>query len=114
MSRADFATAVVALRQGFKAELESAVQLPIGKNEKTPLAKTVRTCAQLLKIEPALWTFVTVPGVEPTNNAAEQALRQAVIWRRTSFGSQSLAGSQFVARLLLDDPFNQRNAGFRL
>jgi transposase len=100
MSRADFATAVVALRQGFKAELESAVQLPIGKNEKTPLAKTVRTCEQLLKIEPALWTFVTIPGVEPTNNAAEQALRQAVIWRRTSFGSQSLAGSQFVARLL--------------
>jgi transposase len=100
MSRADFATAVVALRQGFKAELESAVTIPIAKNEKTPLAKTVRTCEQLLKIEPALWTFVTVPDVEPTNNAAEQALRQAVIWRRTSFGSQSLAGSQFVARLL--------------
>jgi transposase len=100
MSRADFETAVVALRQGFQAELESAVQLPIGKNENTPLAKTVRTCEQLLKIEPALWTFVTVPDIEPTNNAAEQALRQAVIWRRTSFGSQSLAGSQFVARLL--------------
>jgi transposase len=100
MSGADFETAVVALRLGFQAELESAVQLPIGKNENTPLAKTVRTCEQLLKIEPALWTFVTVPGVEPTNNAAEQALRQAVIWRRTSFGSQSLAGSQFVARLL--------------
>ncbi len=100
MNRADFELAVVALRQGFKAELESAVQLPIGQNEKTPLAKTVRTCEQLLKIEPALWTFVHIPGVEPTNNAAEQALRQAVIWRRTSFGSQSLAGSQFVARLL--------------
>lgn len=100
MSRADFELAVVALRQGFQAELESAVQLPIAQNEKTPLAKTVRTCEQLLKIEPALWTFVSTPGVEPTNNAAEQALRQAVIWRRTSFGSQSLAGSQFVARLL--------------
>jgi transposase len=100
MTRTDFELAVVALRQGFKAELESAVELPIGKNENTPLAKTVRTCEQLLKIEPALWTFVTVPGIEPTNNAAEQALRQAVIWRRTSFGSQSLAGSQFVARLL--------------
>ena len=100
MSRANFELAVVALRQGFQAELESAVQLPIARNEKTPLAKTVRTCEQLLKIEPALWTFVSTPGVEPTNNAAEQALRQAVIWRRTSFGSQSLAGSQFVARLL--------------
>jgi transposase len=100
MSRANFELAVVALRQGFQAELESAVQLPIARNEKTPLAKTVRTCEQLLKIEPALWTFVSTSGVEPTNNAAEQALRQAVIWRRTSFGSQSLAGSQFVARLL--------------
>jgi len=39
-------------------------------------------------------------GVEPTNNAAERALRPAVIWRRTSFGAQSQAGSQFVARML--------------
>jgi len=38
--------------------------------------------------------------MEPTNNAAEQALRPAVIWRRTSFGSQSTARSQFVARML--------------
>ncbi len=39
-------------------------------------------------------------GVEPTNNAAERAIRPAVIWRRTSFGSDSAAGSLFVARLL--------------
>jgi transposase len=38
--------------------------------------------------------------VEPTNNAAERAIRPAVIWRRTSFGSDSAAGSQFVSRLL--------------
>ena len=31
---------------------------------------------------------------------AEQALRTAVIWRRTSFGSQSQAGSEFVSRIL--------------
>ena len=31
---------------------------------------------------------------------AEQALRTAVIWRRTSFGSQSQGGSEFVARIL--------------
>ncbi|MBU6230121.1 MAG: transposase, partial [Cyanobacteria bacterium REEB459] len=51
-------------------------------------------------VEPALWTFVQTPGVEPTNNAAEQALRPAVIWRRTSFGSQSTGGSLFVSRML--------------
>ncbi|NJO19191.1 MAG: transposase [Spirulinaceae cyanobacterium RM2_2_10] len=39
-------------------------------------------------------------GLEPTNNLAERALRPAVIWRRLCFGSQSLAGSLFVARLL--------------
>ncbi|MEM9819354.1 MAG: transposase, partial [Cyanobacteria bacterium P01_D01_bin.6] len=63
-------------------------------------AKTVRTCRCLLKVEPALWTFVFTPGVEPTNNAAERALRPAVIWRQTSFGSQAQSGSQFVARLM--------------
>ena len=44
--------------------------------------------------------FVEVEGVEPTNNAAERAIRPAVIWRRTSFGSQTSAGSTFAARML--------------
>ncbi|MEL6139494.1 MAG: transposase, partial [Cyanobacteria bacterium J06628_6] len=80
--------------------LAETAALPIEADEKSPLAKTVRTCRRLLKVEPALWTFVYTVGVEPTNNAAEQALRPAVIWRKTSFGAQSNSGSQFVARLL--------------
>jgi len=47
-----------------------------------------------------MWLFITVEGVEPTNNAAERAIRPAVLWRRTSFGAQSQAGSVFVARML--------------
>ena len=43
---------------------------------------------------------MTTIGVEPTNNAAERAIRPAVIWRRTSFGSQTQGGSNFVARML--------------
>jgi transposase len=39
-------------------------------------------------------------GGEPTNNAAERAIRPAVVWRKGSFGSQSEAGAEFVARLL--------------
>jgi hypothetical protein len=35
-----------------------------------------------------LWTFVEVEGAEPANNAAEQALRQAVIWQNLSFAKQ--------------------------
>ena len=96
----EFRVLVEPLRAGLRADLESAAELPIAPHEKTPLAKTVRTCIQILKVESALWTFVEMPGVEPTNNAAERALRPAVIWRRTSFGSQSKAGSQFVSRML--------------
>jgi transposase len=43
---------------------------------------------------------VEVEGVEPTNNAAERSLRQAVIWRKLSFGTQSAGGSRFVETLL--------------
>ena len=55
---------------------------------------------ELLEHIDNLWTFVDVEGVEPTNNAAEQALRHAVIWRKLSFGTQSASGSRFVERLL--------------
>jgi transposase len=53
-----------------------------------------------LRLEEALWTFVYQADIEPTNNQAERALRPAVIWRRLSFGSQSQAGSLFVAHML--------------
>ncbi len=41
-------------------------------------AKTAATCRMLLEGEEHLWTFLRVPGIEPTNNAAERALRHAV------------------------------------
>jgi transposase len=62
--------------------------------------KTRRTCKNILKLEVALWTFVRVEGVEPTNNSAERGLRRAVLWRRRSFGTQSEDGSHFVERVL--------------
>ena len=100
LSRSEFQSLVSPLRQRVRHLLEQGADYAIGSREKTPLAKTVRTCRQLLKVEPALWLFVTVEGLEPTNNAAERAIRPAVLWRRTSFGSQSEAGSVFVARML--------------
>jgi len=35
------------------------------------MPKTAGTCRDILKRREALWTFVQVEGVEPTNNAAE-------------------------------------------
>jgi transposase len=100
LSRGDFVELVEEIRSSIKATLLEADEYQITAREKTPLARTVRTCRQLLKVESAMWLFVTTVGVEPTNNAAERAIRPAVIWRRTSFGSQTQAGSVFVARML--------------
>jgi transposase len=55
---------------------------------------------ELLAHWEALWTFVRVEGVEPTNNAAERALRPAVLWRKGCFGAQSATGNAFVERIL--------------
>jgi transposase len=57
-------------------------------------------CWELRNHRDWLWTFLEVDGIEPTNNAAERALRHAVIWRKLSFGTQSAAGSRFVETLL--------------
>jgi transposase len=55
---------------------------------------------ELLTLWPALGTFALVDGVEPTNNAAERALRPAVLWRKKRFGAQRQAGTTFVERIL--------------
>lgn len=46
------------------------------------------------------FTFVWEEGVDPTNNAAERALRSAVQWRKISFGNRSETGERAVERLL--------------
>jgi|SRR5579871_100370 len=63
-------------------------------------AKTAAVCRELRRLEPALWTFLRVEGVEPTNNAAERALRHAVLWRKSSYGTASSKGSAYVAHIL--------------
>ncbi len=63
-------------------------------------ARLTGMCRELHEHREWLWTFLEVEGVEPTNNAAERSLRQAVIWRKLSFGTQSAGGSRFVETLL--------------
>jgi transposase len=59
-----------------------------------------RMANNLLKAWPALWTFASHEGVQPTNNHAERSLRGAVIYRKLSLGSQSEDGETRIARLL--------------
>jgi transposase len=63
-------------------------------------AKSATFCANLLTLEPALWTFAAVAGVEPTNNHAERLLRGGVLWRKNAFGCHSAAGCRFAERML--------------
>ncbi len=58
------------------------------------------SCANLLAHAPALWSFVDVPEVEPTNNLAERDLRSLVIWRKLCYGCQSQRGLRFVERVM--------------
>lgn len=100
LTREGFATAVVKIRAAVQNCLSEGASYKAAKGDHSARARTARTCHELLKVEPAFWLFVRVAGIEPTNNAAERALRPAVIWRRISLGTQSLLGSQFVARML--------------
>jgi transposase len=54
-------------------------------------AKIEGMAKDILKHEPALHLRLR-RGVEPTNYKAERALRNAVIWRKISFGTVSSAG----------------------
>jgi transposase len=80
--------------------LRPMVRSSLERGSRCGCAKTTATCGELLRLWECLWTFTRVSGVEPTNNAAERALRHAVIWRRVSGGTDSEAGSRFVERML--------------
>ena len=57
-------------------------------------------CRSLCNLKSSLWTFIELENVEPTNNDSERAIRQYVVWRKTSFGTQTSKGNEFVERIL--------------
>jgi transposase len=91
-ARVTFQWYMSGLRRSFREELE--------RGSRCRCPKTAATCLELLARERALWTFVRVEGIEPMNNRAERHLRHAVLWRKSSYRTQSHRGSQFVAAIL--------------
>jgi len=63
-------------------------------------SKLSRKCRRIIKHRRHLWTFVHDQRVEPTNNLAERVVRQGVLWRKSSFGTQSERGARYVERVL--------------
>lgn len=84
LARRKFRRAIVSVEQNTRALLDVGSECAH--------AKTKGTCRQIRSLGDALWTFVRVGGVESTNNAAERALRRAVMWRRTPFGTRERGG----------------------
>jgi transposase len=80
------------IRAAFKRQLKAGTTLGDGQ--------VGAFSREILKLEERLYIFVKEPGIEPTNNLAEQALRCGVIWRKKCFGSQSDWGERFVERVL--------------
>jgi transposase len=89
----------VALQQAL-LPIRLAMQELLRVGVSSPYPKIAGLSRELLAQWEALWTFSRVEGVEPTNNAAERALRPAVLWRKGCFGSRSVEGCRFVERLL--------------
>ncbi|TMQ17299.1 MAG: IS66 family transposase [Deltaproteobacteria bacterium] len=92
LDRATFLAWMAPVRAQVEAVLERAVASGIDR--------LAGSCANILDHRAALWTFIDVDGVEPTNNHAERELRAFVLWRRRSFGTQSDRGSLFAERLM--------------
>lgn len=96
-------------RNGEVSEAQFRLKLKMVKARYARLLNAAGDCAdpktrtmaqQLNEVWGYLWTFATVPGVEPTNNEAERAIRPAVLWRKGSLGTWSDAGQRFVERML--------------
>ena len=92
LSRAGFQEHLDVLKPWFLAFLK--------RGSNGPHKKSAGVCRSLKKHKIALWTFAYNEGVEPTNNHSERAIRQAVIWRKICFGTQSDMGALFVERIL--------------
>ena len=79
----------------FKQHMHTLLCLGLEVAPAGSTSKTANQCKRLLTDEPMLWTFLQDRAIPMTNNEAERAIRPYVIWRKTSFFSQSARGDQF-------------------
>jgi transposase len=86
--------------RSYMTPLRREVERLLEAGSRCGVPKTAGTCRDILKRREALWTFVQVEGVEPTNNTAERSIRPGVLWRKGSFGTQSEEGSRFVESMM--------------
>ncbi len=93
ISREQFQAQVAKDRKQVMRMLDLAAAAPAAR-------KTQRICAEILKHEACLRVFLDHDLAPPTNNLVERLLRNAVLWRKGCFGTDSPVGSRFTERIL--------------
>jgi transposase len=105
LSAATFARRMEALRRAFLRQ----VCRPPNRREAYTLAQRFRQHGK------SYFTFLTRPGVSPTNNRTEQAIRHVVIDRKVTQGTRGSAGQRWCERIwtLLATCARQGRSAFR-
>lgn len=80
--------------------IRSKIESLLERGTKSRNKKTAGTCRSILAYRKGLWRFLETDNIEPTNNLAERTIRPLVIWRKTSFGTQSALGSLYMERIM--------------
>jgi hypothetical protein len=85
----------------FQTRLEAARDGVLGAGQQdVPASRHAQAMAKRLrKHGESYFTFVTTPGVQPTNNLAEQAIRFVVIDRHITQGTRSEGGQRWCERI---------------
>lgn len=84
----------------FQAQLEKARDEILKTAKRPPPRVEAGNIAERFrKHGKAYFEFITTPGIEPTNNLAEQAIRFVVIDRKVTQGTRSLSGRQWCERI---------------
>jgi transposase len=76
-----------------------ALILRVGAQDVPASAPCQAMAKRLHKHGAAYFTFITTPGLEPTNNLAEQAIRFVVIDRVVTQGTRSATGQRWCERM---------------
>ena len=87
--------------RGFKRALKAAKRDVLkAATRRVPAHDDAQTLAKRMRDNgEAYFTFVTTPGVEPTNNVAEQVIRFVVIDRRITQGTRGECGRKWCERI---------------
>ena len=84
----------------FQQALEQARDMVVSTGLEAPEPKPAQNMAKRFRQNAdSYFRFITTPGLEPTNNLAEQAIRFVILDRHVTQGTRSERGRQWSERI---------------